>query len=438
MGMRKQGSGSRIKNRRGSININSILIPVATIGGLIIGLGLNQVSKGKNIAPAELIKPVKSANASPGASPQKESPAVRPLPEKTRTNSAPAVSSKAIDAEKSIQRLKDYMKNTEEKSAFLKEKIELLNDLLNSKGKELSKLGTDNAILKENLNKTIELQNKIKSDFETTINSLNAKLIQKDADIASLNTAKADLEKQLVDLNNKTSALSADYATLQGKSVLWEQEKLVIESRLSRIREDLDRQEAVNEALNKNLSELTLKIADKDKERMDIGKQLEQLSAAKSSVESELTQLKAVKADNDNSIKQLNNRINELSALYEEAKKSVFEMSGLLAKKEQAINEEQNDVAALKESLTKSDGGKTLLLASLDEKGKTVRELNLALSSMESRMAILQKDLAAERERQAKIVQQLVEAVSLNSNLKTKLKNIYIELELIRAEKNRE
>ena len=389
-------------NKNGSINIHSLLIPLATVGGLVIGIGLNQVAKDKNITTVELISPVKPANASPNTPLQKEVPVSSPSPETIRSSSRPADFAKATDAQKSIQHLKDYLKNTEEKNGFLKEKVGLLNNLLDSKGKELSKLSTDNAILKENLNKTIELQNKLKADFQASINSLNTQISQKDTNISTLNTAKANLENQLTELNNKLSVLSADYAALQGKFALLEKEKATLETILSRVKEGLDRQEAVNETLNKSVSELTAQLTDKEKERTDIGRQLEQLSTAKKDMESELAQLKTAKADNDSSIKQLNNRINELNGLSEEAKKSLVQMSSLLAKKDQEINEKQAEVTALKDNLTKSDGGKSILLASLDEKEKTVRELNLALNSMESRMAVLQKELAAERERQAR------------------------------------
>jgi chromosome segregation ATPase len=422
----------KLRRQTANININSLLIPLATVGGLIIGIALNQFGRDKGISPVDLVSPIRPANASPNAPLQKETP--QPV-ETVRISSRPAALVKTPDAQKSIQRLKDYLKNTEEKSGFLKEKVELLNNLLNSKEKELSKLSTDNAMLKENLNKTVELQNKLKADFEASSNSLNAQLNQKDANISSLNTVKVNFENQLSELNNKLSVLSADYAALQGKFALLEQEKTTLETRLGRVKEDLDRQEAVNDTLNNNVSEAAAKLADKEKERADIGKQLEQLSAAKKEIESELAQLKVTKADNDNSIKQLNSRVNELNGLSEEAKKSLFQMSNLLAGKEQEINEKQNEIAGLKDNLVKSDGAKSLLLASLDEKEKTVRELNLALNSMESRTALLQKELAAEKERQARAAQQLAEAVSLNKNLKRKLKNIYIELELIRAER---
>ncbi|MFA5157421.1 MAG: hypothetical protein WC532_08600 [Candidatus Omnitrophota bacterium] len=411
--------------RRPGINTNYFLIALATAVGLVIGLILSQTGKAKDIVSAEIISPIKSANASPSA-PAQNNPPAKPSPEKI---------SKAPDAEKSILRLKDYIKSTEEKSAFLKEKVELLDDLLNSKGKELAKLNTDNAILKENLNQTIELQNKLKAELEQNINSLREQLSQKDADISSLNAAKAGLEGQLAELNNKLSVLSTDYAVLQAKSGSLEQDKSSLESRLGRIREDLDRQEAINDTLNKNVSELTASLAAKEKERLDISVELEQLMSAKANAETELARIKSAKAEADNNINQLNSRISEINALYEEAKKSLFQMSNMLAAKEQLINEKESEASALKDSLVKSDGGKGLLLSALDEKEKVICDLNAALASMEGRIAAMQKELAAQEERQANTSRQLAEAVSLNKNLKMKLKNIYIELEMIRAER---
>ena len=55
------------ENKGGSINLNSLLIPLATVGGLIIGIGLNQVGRDKGFTPVDLVGPIKPANASPSA-----------------------------------------------------------------------------------------------------------------------------------------------------------------------------------------------------------------------------------------------------------------------------------------------------------------------------------------------------------------------------------
>jgi DNA repair exonuclease SbcCD ATPase subunit len=421
--------------RGGSININSFLISLATVGGLIIGLGLNQFARSKGIAPVDLVSTVKPAEALPDTAAQTEA-APKAVPEKIKTPDPAENFSKTLDAARSIQRLKDYIKDREEKGAFLKEKVELLNDLLNSKGRELARLNTDNAILKENLNKAIELQDKLKADFQAGIDTLNAQLSKEAADISSLNAAKSSLENQVAELNNKLSPLSTDYTTLQGKFTTLEQDKAGLEARLSKIKEDLDRQEAINEALNKNVSELTLNLAAKEKEHSDIGREMEQLNTARANLESELGQLRAAKAGDEDNIKQLNSRINELNVLYEEAKKSLFQLPNLLAAKEQLLAEKQNEISGLKDSVNKTEGERNLRLASLGEKEKVISELNLTLASMESRLAVLQRELSVERERQARLAQQLSEAVSLNQNLKNKLKNIYLELELIRTERS--
>lgn len=92
----------------------------------------------------------------------------------------------AANAESSLLRLKDYLKGLEEKNNSLKDKVELLTNLLNAKESELLELNEDYGNLKENLYRTIESQNKVKSELSQTSLSLQKELRKKEEENLAL------------------------------------------------------------------------------------------------------------------------------------------------------------------------------------------------------------------------------------------------------------
>lgn len=453
------------ENKRGVTIIQFFLILMFALCGLIIGLNLHRISKEKNNllpdsarsirAKGKLATEAENFNtkqvlkynrnnlkraALSEEKDEKLSSEIETLFLEKRlpvssTNIISSRTDKISDAKNRLLRLKDYIKSIEEKSVLLKEKTDLLNNLLASKEKEISKLNEDNASLKENLNKAVEAQNRLKAEFDANLNNLNAQLALKNTEVEKLNAVKLNLENQINDLNNKLtnfsnaySALEKEYSQAQQEKAPLEtelnntkdglekqarlltqsqQEKTSLETELNKIKEDLKKQAELNDTLNNNISKLTETLDAKEKDRLNIVKELEQLQASKSEIESELNKLKVTKYDNENQINQLNLRLHELNILYEGAKSSVSQSSNILAKKESEMSDMQNEISKIKDSLHKVNSEKENLLLSLEEKEKS----------------------------QAETMEKLNEAISLNNFLKKRLKNIYMELELLRAEK---
>jgi len=340
----------------------------------------------------------------------------------------PANTGGVPDAERSLLRLKDYMKSIEERNIFLKENFELLSKLLESKEKEILQLREEKARLEENLIKTIESQRQSRNELDASLNNLTAQLNQKDSEIANLNAIKLNLENQINDLNSKLTALSNVQTSLENQLAKVSQEKSSLEIEFNKLKEDLQKQKELNDVLSKNISEFTANLNDKEK-------RLAQLQASKDEIDSELNKLKVIKTENENQINQLDSRLNELGTLHEEAKNSIFQITNLLTKKDSELGDKQSQMLKLKENFDGTNREKEGLHLSLEEKEKIIRDLNAKLINMESQMQTLQRELVSYEERQAETTEQLNQLKSLNNSLKKRLKNIYMELELLRIEK---
>jgi chromosome segregation ATPase len=477
-----------LKNKTGILNLKSLLIPIATIGGLIAGLFLNQVAKENNILLWQTPKPVlaKSQNDPAKENAPKlsqlaaEEKDLSPTPVKIlsgkdcarkTTGTATGLTDRLSNPENSLLRLKDYIKNIEEKNAFLKEKVELLTKLADSKEKEIMKLKSDNAGLEENLNKTLESQAKLKNGFEVNLNNLNTQLNQKTTEVANLTAIRAYLENQINELNNKLSILSGTSSDLQSQLTKAQQDKSSQETDLSKIKDDLSRQMAINETLNKNIDGIKEEVATKEKERLSLANELQQIGEAKKNLEAQLNELKIIKTDNENQISQLNSRISELNSLTNETKNLNAQLKSMLADKDTEIRNKQNqiskilgdseaqlrdkqdeitkiiadkdaqlrdkqdEISKIKRDFEKFAGEKQALFLSMQEKEKSNIEIGTKLNDLDSQLALVQNALALEKGRYGLALEQIKKLVAVNNALKAKLKDIYTELELIREEK---
>jgi chromosome segregation ATPase len=412
------------------MKMKSVLIPLATITGLVAGVFLNQVAKEGNILIPQVAKPVlaKSENAPP----LKENPPPANAPVR-RPSSAP---------ENSLLRIKDYIKGLEDKNALLNDKVGLLTRLADSKEKEILKLKDDNAALDDALNKALETQGKLKDEFQVNLNNLNAQLSQKTAEAANLGAIRAYLENQINELNNKISMLSESSSALKNQLDQAQQGKDSLDAELNKVKDDLGNQMALNQTLDKNIDGLKEEAAAKERDRLSLVRELEQLGENGKKLQEELNELKIIKADNENQITRLNARINELDSLYAQAKDLNSQLKDLLADKDTQLRDRdtqlrdsQSTISSTKGEMDKFSAEKASLLSSLEEKEKGITELKSRLNEMESQMALLKNELTMEKGRYALLLEQLKNLSAVNNALKSKLRDIYTELELIRMEK---
>ena len=445
-----------LETKQVSKNIRFLAMVITAICGVILGLGLSQI-KTKNdplpqyarstvtenlpqVTVSKTSSPLRS-NANPGNNPG------RTFSVKNNAQSAAngRGSRKTNNIAESLLRLKDYIKSIEEKNTLLKEKIELLNSLVTAREKEISKLNEDNLGFKDDFNKTMEAQAKIKTELEDKIKSLNEMLTQKDSDIAALNTIKVNLQYQVDELNKKMAALISASATME-KLI---QDKSNLESELSRLKDELKKQITNNEALTKNVTALKETMDKKDRDRQSLATELEQLQLAKNETEAELVKLQVLKEGNEAQMNELKLRLKEANASYQEMKESGTQAAALLSKKELEkelnISNKEKEIEEIKDNMYKKvedikanlykvTAERDSLASSLQEKERKMQQLDEKLNSLDPSVSSLQKELASEKERQLQISQQFDKAMELNKSLKERLRNITTELELLRAE----
>ncbi|MBP7215993.1 MAG: hypothetical protein KBA46_01785 [Candidatus Omnitrophica bacterium] len=423
----------------------SLLVLIVAVIGIVIGFGLRQ-ARVKRIAsinqPSHQASVISSTRAETKRSSRSlvfaqdvdayvQQPMVRQREPNHYIESQPRTVSSS-DPRSSLLRLKDYMRGLEGKNALLKEKTDLLNNLLQSKEKELARLNEFNTTLKENLDQALLAQNKLKSD----IDALNVTLVQKESEISVLGTIRTSLEAQLKELKNAQGSVQQD---LQSKISQAEQDKAALETQLIKIKSELALSSSANENLNKNIADLTQALQKKEEDRKGLINDFQQWKDDKTKLELELERLKADKALFENQVAQLKTNINDLTAEYEKSRASAQELTTLISKKdlekELAVSDAKHEIIAASSDLQKLNSEKQALVASIGEKEKIIQDLRDRLKDFEVRMQAMQKDLEAERERQQQSAEQLAKVQALNESLQARLKNIYIELEMLRAEK---
>lgn len=426
---------TRLKfNKIAMIDYKLVLIPAVVIFGLIFGLTLMQ-KYSEN--PAPISKPQAETNSRVNAGIRQIQESSQGILFGAQYKDLNETAVKGVEPEKSLGRLKNYISGLEERGTFFKEKIELLNKLLEAKEREVSQVTEINLKLKEDLNKAAQAQQESKTDLQTRLDNLNAQFTAKETEVSNLNNLKLNLENQVNDLNNKLSVLSTTYSALESQFNQLKTDKSVLEAQLDKVRQDLKQQTVINETLNKDVVELKDALSDKDKERHGLAQELEQTLATKKKLEFELNELKIIRIDQENKLLGLNEQVKGLQKVYEDGENSVSQMSALISKKDLDIAAIQNDLSKMQDNFYKVSSEKEALFLSLKEKEKSIGGLETALSNTDSRIAQLQKELRLEQERQMETQKKLDQAKLINNALKNRLKNIYMEIEFMRVNKKR-
>lgn len=440
------------KNSRGMLNMRVFLIPMTTAVGLLLGLGINLASRqnvsqppNKSASALEqhkalfsslekdyVFQPSVSADAN-GAS--VDSYMIPPLGAEQPVSyfDMPAKDHRQLsDAKSSLTRLKDYIRNLEQKNILLNEKTEFLTSLLEAKKAELIKLNEYNVSLKENLDKGLQAQDKLNQDLE----SVASQLKQKDSEVSILNTIKTGLENQVKELEAVRTKAEGELRSKVDQSVV---DKNNIEMQLVKAREELRQQVSFNETLNKNIEELSKALNSKEEERKRLADNLQQWQESQGQLDLEFSKLRSEKANLENQISELRLRMSELDASYQDARRQVLQFTSLISKKELerelAISDKESAVSAVNAQLYQMTNERDALAASVSEKDKVIRDLQGRIKDLEARLSSLQKDLNLEKERQGHVSQQVKRLQELNDSMKKRLKNIYFELEILRAQK---
>ncbi len=477
-------------NKEGAANIKFYLI-LLVVGGFFLFLTLNQPYK-KEGSPRQAAKSAlslkdKAANHKKTGSNNNGN--IKPA-------QAPTQTIKNFDTERSLSRVRGYIKEIEGENISLKEKASQLSAVLEAREKELVGLDKENSFLKDELDKAAKNQSELRAQMESGINTYKEQLSKKELDISNLGSVKANLESQVVQLNSKFLELAGVNSYLEKQITQNQQERSSLGAQLNAIKEELNRQVLVNETLDKKVAELNSSLNIKEQERSDAAKSLETAEENKKALELEISQLKNIKEANEKKIIELNLKISELnasqenmwnkvsslnndkSALEQQLQKlgssiqdkdkaieglqqsgqqlsvklkdyenKISEFSVILSKKELEIDSKQKELYPLRESLDKANKEKDALTLVLNKKEKSLSELDVRLEQMKSQTHSLKAELAVAKKLQSKTAGQLEKltaggsspeklkkANAANKVLHAKILSIYQELEMLRTE----
>lgn len=424
-------------DKKGSANMKFYLIPLV-MGGLCLGLvGLSEVyKKEKSVKPADKY-----------SAKENNTPTSIKL---ARPGSEVVLSAEAVvktDTQKSLLRIKGYIKDIEGQNISLKEKVSQLNGVLEAREKELVDLGRENSYLKDELDKAGNAQSELKGQLDSSINAYKEQLSKKEADLSILAAVRIGLQDQITELNRKFLELASVNSYLEKQIIQNQQERSALNTELDKIKEELNRQVVINETLDKKVAELNSSLSAKEQERLNISKKIEETEESRKALEAEISQLKNIREGNEKNINELNAKIGELNTSGESMRYKLSELSDLLTKKELEIGDKQKEVYSLREGLDKANKEKDALALVLGKKEKSLLGLNTTLERMRSQVSSLRLELNTATQRQKKAAAQLNQvAVSagsteelnkiilVNKSLQEKMLDIYQEMELLRAE----
>lgn len=269
-----------------------------------------------------------------------------------------------------LGRLKEYIKKIKEENNSLKEKIEQLNNIIQVKEREIVALNQNNITLKQRLEESLKMQDKLK------------------------------------------------------------ERESFLKMELSGIKEQLNRRINSEKLLQNKIDKLTENFSQKEQKRQELIQELQGLKQIKDSLESELERLKFIKTQQEGQLEQLNSRINELNSSNEKLKNTISQLSELLNKKEIEIAKSKEYIISLEKELARAGQERESLISSLKEKEKDVYELNASLKKMELKIVALETELNLAKERQKKTREQLTQVTSLNTSLQQRLLDISNKLGL--------
>jgi chromosome segregation ATPase len=463
---------TRRGDKEGAVNIKLYLLPLV-IGGLFLGLGLSQAHK-KEISSVKRMQGVsvtdnlaakKGSSALPGnnllapagnsarqglngkAKEADSTPRIRLAQAKDSVGSSSTGAIRDFDMEKSLSRVKGYIKEMESQNISLKERVAQLSGVLEAREKELVGLDKENSCLKNELDKAGKAQGELRAELDSGINGYKEQLSRKEADLSSLAAVKMGLENQITELSHKFSELASVNSYLEKQITQNQQDRSSLSAELNTIKEELDRRVLVNETLNKKVAELNSSLSAKEQERLNIVNKMEAAGENKKALDLEISQLKTIKEGNEKRISELNSKISELNTSGETILDKFSGLSDVLARKEIEIGNKQKELFSLKEALNNANKEKDALILVLDKKEKSLSELNSALERMKSQVSSLKAELRRATERQSHAAAQLNKMaasgsspeqinriIAINKSLQEKIVGIYEEMELLRLE----
>jgi chromosome segregation ATPase len=388
--------------------IKTVLIPV-TLAGLALGGFANALYNNENVSHNTLIVRSERGTQAPI------------IPASTRAPSP---------ARDTLLRVRDHIKEVEEKHAFLQEKGELLANLLESRDKELAALSADHKMLKEESTKKID--------------ELNGLLVKKEGEMGSLGAKKTELEAQVKELSDRVQVLFDSQAAFQGQISALQQEKIALSQESDKLSQEMQNQKAINETLKSAIDGLNQSLEKREQERLALVQELEKAAQEKNSRDNQLNELKVAQIENSAEKQELERRLKELQGFYDEEKNSVLKAAEGFSQKSAQVSEKESRIASLTQQLEEVQKVKQALRATLDEKENALVQLRGRLGEQEAQLQALENEATAGKGRYAQLEQRFDSlardkekgVASLQSDLgsrEARLREMAVDLEKARA-----
>ncbi|MCX5704027.1 MAG: hypothetical protein NT066_06030, partial [Candidatus Omnitrophica bacterium] len=233
-----------------------------------------------------------SASVNKTVNPGSPAPVIQPKPLLVWENKANLVLPVSTDTEKSLARLKDYMKEIEEQNGILKKRSDELGSLLNLKEQEMLKLNKANLALREDLDKAAKSQKELKEEFKSQARGLGDQLKQKENEVSQLNNVKASFQGRVTELQARITGLMKTNADLEKQLSQKGRDNSFLETELNKIKGELSWQKSDVEAMRKKIVEAKEGLEQKEEERTGLLRELAQLKEFKKSTEAALEYLR--------------------------------------------------------------------------------------------------------------------------------------------------
>lgn len=276
---------------------------------------------------------------------------IQPKPLLVSDNKMNLAAPVATDTQKSLARLKDYVKEIEEQNGIFKKRSDELGNLLNLREQEMLKLNKDNLALKEDLDKVVKSQKELKEEFESQIPRLKDQLNRKENEVSQLNNVKASFESRVMQLEGRMTDLIKANADLEKQLSQKDKDNSFLQNELNKIREELSRQKSDAESMYKKTVEAKEELERKEREKTELLKESAQLKESKKSTEAQLQQLRLKSASKETQVNQFNKRIHELNASQNTLKQNIAQLKVLLREKDSDIQNSQNEIATRNKNL---------------------------------------------------------------------------------------
>lgn len=168
--------------------------------------------------------------------------------------SAAEQTDKFADTQKNILRLKEYLREAQNKKGELEKKVEQLNRMIETKDTEMDTINKDYSNFKEEVNEKVSSQKELNEDLYKELNALKLQVGQKEASVVAPDPGKSGiLDTKIAELNDLVTSLRNANVYLERQISQKDAEKVDLEIKLRDAKSEADKASQRNDELQKKI-----------------------------------------------------------------------------------------------------------------------------------------------------------------------------------------